>query len=307
MDLFREMRERGLPVTKRRVEYIRDKIFGEGGGRGKGGRSGEGPNGGIDGEGRRQTTPRTATAATSDGDNADITTVFSGGRTPSASVKKASRGAIHGSRSVGGAGSGQGKDGEVGREVEGEEDGEKEVEVDFMAELRDRFAVVGAEELASDDDLAILADEALFSQSAVSDNGPGQGEGDNDDDDDDEVTTSSTTTLGTTATTTGSGGGGDYGGVLPTDERAPAVHRDEDGGIIADDDNIEGERLAEVSGPTLDNSEGDGDGTGSRSGVGLEEIKTMKATELKAELRGRGLRVSGNKAELLARLEEALQ
>lgn len=29
--------------------------------------------------------------------------------------------------------------------------------------------------------------------------------------------------------------------------------------------------------------------------------------DLKVELRGRGLRVSGNKAELLARLEEALQ
>lgn len=33
----------------------------------------------------------------------------------------------------------------------------------------------------------------------------------------------------------------------------------------------------------------------------------LQATELKAELRGRGLRLSGKKAELVERLEEALQ
>lgn len=33
----------------------------------------------------------------------------------------------------------------------------------------------------------------------------------------------------------------------------------------------------------------------------------LQATELKAELRERGLRLSGNKAEMMARLEEALQ
>lgn len=34
---------------------------------------------------------------------------------------------------------------------------------------------------------------------------------------------------------------------------------------------------------------------------------TVQAMDLKAELRERGLRLSGNKAELLARLEGALQ
>ncbi len=63
-------------------------------------------------------------------------------------VKKASRGAIHG-----GGGPAPGKKAE---QAEGEEAG-----ADFLAELRERFAV-DAEELAGDSDLDLLAEETLF-------------------------------------------------------------------------------------------------------------------------------------------------
>ena len=155
---------RGLPVTKRRVEYIRDKISGGSGG---------GPRGPNDGEGRRKTPRVVATSDEGDVEDYDDEPATSV-RTPSASVKKkVSRGAIHGSRDVGGSGQGKAKlagaaavaASEGGLNEDGEEL-EAEAGGDFMAELRDRFAV-GADELASDDDLAVLADDALFSPQAV--------------------------------------------------------------------------------------------------------------------------------------------
>ncbi|CAN0531420.1 unnamed protein product [Ectocarpus sp. 8 AP-2014] len=51
---------------------------------------------------------------------------------------------------------------------------------------------------------------------------------------------------------------------------------------------------------------GQGEEDTNKAQLVLETMK-VKVTDLKVELKGRGLRVSGNKADLLARLEEALQ
>lgn len=137
---------RGLPVTKRRVEYIQEKISGGGGG-GTGGGHKNDRSYAKERDGAKHGAPKTP--AGNDG-------------TPSSSrslpaVKKVSRGAIHA-----GGGPAQGKAGAVDRQAKvGEEEEEEEAGADFLAELRERFAV-DTEELASDTDLDLLADDALF-------------------------------------------------------------------------------------------------------------------------------------------------
>ena len=273
---------RGLPVTKRRVEYIRDKISGEGGRKAS-----------------RTAPSASAAATTSDGgkavydddDDNDDTPAVSARTAGSGSVKKVSRGAIHGSRSRVGGVPGQGNVSTAaaaaggGGEVAGkplEEDGGEEAGVDFMAELRDRFAVVGAEELASDEDLALLADDALFSQPPLpADRKRGGGGDGNDDDEAAAAAAASSSTAPGTATATAAtgggrgGGGGGNGGLLPTEEVIPAAaaaaavieaHHDEHGGD-ADAANMEGEQRGDLD-LDLDNGRdaniggGDGEKTG---------------------------------------------
>lgn len=80
-------------------------------------------------------------------ERSNVVSTTTGGRAPA--VKKVSRGAIH-------SGGGSARAG--GKKVE---EGEEEAGADFLAELRERFAV-DTEELASDKDLNLLADDALF-------------------------------------------------------------------------------------------------------------------------------------------------
>lgn len=257
-------------MTKRRVEYIRDKISGEGG--------------------RKKSRSASAAGAASDEgdavyDDDDDDEPAVSARTagsPSAVKKKVSRGAIHGSRSGVGGGTGQGKvsaaaaAGDAAGKLLGEDEEEAEgggevggeaAEVDFMAELRDRFAVVGAEEMASDDDLALLADDALFSQPL-----PDQVGGDNDDNDEVATASSSLTTPETaTATTASAGGGGGGDGALPAGEVVPAAataaeaHHDGDASsAAADAADMEGEQRGDLD---LDPDNG---GDANNGGVGEE-------------------------------------
>lgn len=134
---------RGLPVTKRRVEYIQAKISG-GDGRSGGGRKND----------RSRLKERTkvedvvAKSSRDDGTSSPC---------ESRAVKKVSRGALHGGG--GGGGVAQGKLGAGGGKQAA--DGEEEAGADFLEELRQRFAVE-TEELASDSDLDLLADDVLL-------------------------------------------------------------------------------------------------------------------------------------------------
>lgn len=145
---------RGLPVTKRRVAYIQDKISGGGGGGTGGGHRNDRS------YANERSSPNASTASSQS--------------VPA--VKKVSRGAIHG-----GGGPAHGKAKAADRQAK-ERGGEEEEEAgaDFLAELRERFAV-DTEELAGDADLDLLADDALFAAPpAVSADEPFSGEEDGD-------------------------------------------------------------------------------------------------------------------------------
>lgn len=152
-----DWRSRGLPVTKRRVEYIRDKISG---------RAGGGGGGGGQNDGRKKARPRATTAGESE-DNASPVTSESSPPPPSETAmpvaKRVTRGAIHGGRGSGGgsAGLGQAQKATTARGRDGEEDGQEEAGADFLAELRDRFTL-DTDELASDTELELMAEDALF-------------------------------------------------------------------------------------------------------------------------------------------------
>lgn len=138
-------------MTKRRVQYIQDKISGGGGG-GTGGGHKNDPSYAK----KRESAKHGAPATTPAGNNGNDGTPSSARSAPAA--KKISRGAIHG-----GGGPAQGKAGAADRrpkEGGGGEEGE-EAGADFLAELRERF-VVDKEELAVDADLDLLADDVLF-------------------------------------------------------------------------------------------------------------------------------------------------
>eukprot|EP00752_Nemacystus_decipiens_P001374 g1362.t1 len=251
MGLFREMRASGLPVTKRRVEYIQEKISGGG----DGGTGGGHKNDPSYAKKRARAKDGAPAAAPADGDTS------SSARSVPA-VKKVSRGAIHGggrpAQHKAGAADPRAKGG-------GEEGEEEEAGADFLAELRERFAV-DKEGLAGDADLDLLADDALFAAAPpISADSDLSGQNDEGRESGGAMTVAEGIEIEGSSTASGMEGGD--GGVVEQVEERP------DSGV---------RRL-------------------------LEEIKTMKVPDLKVELKGRGLRVSGNKAELIARLEEAVE
>ncbi|CAM9235280.1 unnamed protein product [Ectocarpus sp. 12 AP-2014] len=262
MDLFREMRARGLPVTKRRVEYIQAKIS-SGGGRSGGGRK----NDRLRVKERTKAEDVVATTSRDDGDSSSRNL---------RAVKKVSRGALHGGGG-GGGGVAQGKSGKGGSKAA---DGEEEAGADFLEELRQRFAVE-TDELASDSDLDLLADDVLLAGATSSGKVKPNGEAG--------AATTSTDVTGAVGDSPVSGvDGGDR---MSEDGRSET---DETVAEIADE-----EVRSDIS--------GQGEEDTNKAQLVLEGHCASKVTDLKVELKGRGLRVSGNKAELLARLEEALQ
>lgn len=146
-------------MTKRRVEYIRDKV------------SGNTNNNPKKKPRARNTTPSLSprdpeaaldeneTYLTAEGDQG-------GDGMKATTARKVSRGAIHADRKRGGASPEVGVVESAARyhdhdKKEGEEEEGEEAGADFLAELRERFAP-SEDELASEEDLALAEDGALF-------------------------------------------------------------------------------------------------------------------------------------------------
>ena len=205
----------GLPVTKRRVQYIQDKIAGGGGG-GTGGGHKNDPSYAKKRESAKHGDPGTTTA----GNGNDGT---SSPARPVPAVKKVSRGAIHGG---GGPAQGKARGAADRRAQRGGGQEEEEAGADFLAELRERFAV-DKEELAGDADLDLLADDVLFAAvPAASADGDFSRQEEEDDDDEEEegeaeAATASPEGIEVEGGSTASGKGGGDGGVVEQAEELP--------------------------------------------------------------------------------------